>query len=184
MSKPTSEVSRRCPVSLVLREGCNHTFIPDMNDVFQKAFGASPDYQDVQFVTPSIEECIQDISICLLALNRDNALAGFAICDPMPAERASESDAISRTSASRQRSLYVAQLAVHPSLWRKGVGRAIMQRAHELARTRGYKTINLLVRHKNRSAKAFYHSLGYSPSEFQLDRYDSSLYGGLSFSMP
>lgn len=53
------------------------------------------------------------------------------------------------------------QMAVHPSMQGKGVGRAIVQEAERIARERGFHTITM---HARETAIGFYHGLGYTLS--------------------
>ena len=53
------------------------------------------------------------------------------------------------------------QMAVPKSLQGKGVGRALMQFAENIARDRGYKKITM---HARKSATGFYEKLGYAVS--------------------
>ncbi len=50
------------------------------------------------------------------------------------------------------------QMAVHNSLQGKGVGRALMQFAENIARDRGFRTISM---HARKTATGFYEKLGY-----------------------
>lgn len=50
------------------------------------------------------------------------------------------------------------QMAVHHSLQGKGVGRALMQFAENIARDRGFRTITM---HARKTATGFYEKLGY-----------------------
>jgi GNAT superfamily N-acetyltransferase len=50
------------------------------------------------------------------------------------------------------------QMAVHKNLQGKGIGRALMQFAENIARDRGYRKITM---HARRSATGFYEKLGY-----------------------
>jgi ribosomal protein S18 acetylase RimI-like enzyme len=58
------------------------------------------------------------------------------------------------------------QMAVHKNLQGKGIGRALMQFAENIARDRGYRRITM---HARKSATGFYEKLGYTVygEEFQ-----------------
>ena len=53
------------------------------------------------------------------------------------------------------------QMAVHNSLQGKGIGRALMQFAENIARDRGFRRITM---HARKTATGFYEKLGYSVS--------------------
>jgi GNAT superfamily N-acetyltransferase len=63
-------------------------------------------------------------------------------------------------------SVRLRQMAVHKNLQGKGIGRALMQFAENIARDRGYRRITM---HARKSATGFYEKLGYTVygDEFQ-----------------
>jgi ribosomal protein S18 acetylase RimI-like enzyme len=56
-------------------------------------------------------------------------------------------------------SVRLRQMAVHKNLQGKGIGRALMQFAENIARDRGYRRITM---HARKSATGFYEKLGYT----------------------
>ncbi|MFL2546586.1 MAG: ribosomal protein S18-alanine N-acetyltransferase [Candidatus Rariloculaceae bacterium] len=56
---------------------------------------------------------------------------------------------------------HLTMLAVQPGYQRQGVGRALLEWLHSSARTAGTFLVHLEVRAGNRSAQAFYRSLGF-----------------------
>jgi ribosomal protein S18 acetylase RimI-like enzyme len=66
--------------------------------------------------------------------------------------------------------LLVEELVVAPTARRRGVGRALMDAAHALARERGLSRVELDVRSWNEAALAFYRALGYAPAHLHLWR--------------
>jgi len=61
-------------------------------------------------------------------------------------------------------------LAVRPAFHRKGVGRALMQKAEEWAASRGVDGIELNVYEFNRGAQAFYQRLGYATFNRKMNK--------------
>jgi ribosomal protein S18 acetylase RimI-like enzyme len=66
--------------------------------------------------------------------------------------------------------LLVDELAVAPTARRRGVGRALMDAAHGLARASGLPRVELDVRSWNEAALGFYRALGYAPLHLRLGR--------------
>jgi ribosomal protein S18 acetylase RimI-like enzyme len=66
--------------------------------------------------------------------------------------------------------LLVDELAVVPPARRRGVGRALMEAAHALARELGLPRVELDVRSWNEAALGFYRALGYAPAHLRLGR--------------
>lgn len=66
--------------------------------------------------------------------------------------------------------LLVDELAVAPAARRRGVGRALMDAAHALARESGLPRVELDVRCWNEAALGFYRALGYAPAHLRLGR--------------
>jgi ribosomal protein S18 acetylase RimI-like enzyme len=64
----------------------------------------------------------------------------------------------------------VDNVAVREDARRAGVGRALMDRAHEWAQGKGATEIELNVYAFNASARAFYDSLGYETRSFRLSK--------------
>jgi ribosomal protein S18 acetylase RimI-like enzyme len=64
---------------------------------------------------------------------------------------------------------YLAELYVAPLLRRRGVGRALMNAAIELARSRGADHMELGTREHDVAARALYESLGFSNREGKAD---------------
>jgi ribosomal protein S18 acetylase RimI-like enzyme len=57
----------------------------------------------------------------------------------------------------------IAAIYVHPSHWRKGVGRALCAHALSAADRRGYELVTLWVLASNDGAKHFYQAMGFRP---------------------
>jgi ribosomal protein S18 acetylase RimI-like enzyme len=57
----------------------------------------------------------------------------------------------------------IAAIYVHPSHWRKGVGRALCVHALNAATRRGYELVTLWVLASNDGAKQFYEAMGFKP---------------------
>jgi ribosomal-protein-alanine N-acetyltransferase len=57
--------------------------------------------------------------------------------------------------------LHVLNVATAPEARRRGVGRALMEEAHALGRSRGCRLVTLEVRRSNAAAIALYQALGY-----------------------
>ena len=66
--------------------------------------------------------------------------------------------------------LLVDELAVALAARRRGVGRALMDAAHALARELGLPRVELDVRSWNAAALGFYRALGYAPAHLHLGR--------------
>jgi ribosomal-protein-alanine N-acetyltransferase len=62
-------------------------------------------------------------------------------------------------------------LAVSPSVRRKGIGRALVKEAHQQLQGRSVRKVFLEVRQSNRSAVAFYRSLGFEIIATMKDYY-------------
>lgn len=60
-----------------------------------------------------------------------------------------------------QRFVVVNELVVHNAFQRQGIGRSLMQRAHDWARTQGIADIELTVYEFNTPARHLYEDLGY-----------------------
>jgi len=58
----------------------------------------------------------------------------------------------------------ITELFVEAGVRRQGVGRALMEKAEQLAHQRGTLEIRLVTSAENQTAQAFYHSLGYKES--------------------
>ncbi len=69
-----------------------------------------------------------------------------------------------------RRFLLVDQVAVHTTFRRRGVGRALMAAAEDLAQERGLDMVELDVRAINHDALSFYATLGYQPDSLHLRR--------------
>lgn len=65
--------------------------------------------------------------------------------------------------------LYIDDLCVDPKYRRMGIGRALFERARQLACERGAYNIDLNVWAFNESAIAFYESLGMKPSRMNME---------------
>jgi len=61
-------------------------------------------------------------------------------------------------------------LAVKEGFRRSGVGRALMERAHQWARDKGVTQVELGVWEFNEGAMAFYEKLGYRPASRKMRR--------------
>jgi ribosomal-protein-alanine N-acetyltransferase len=57
---------------------------------------------------------------------------------------------------------YVANVAVHPNYRNKGVGKALVAHAHEIATQKGLSFLSLEVRQSNTPAKNLYTKMGYT----------------------
>ncbi|MCZ7572391.1 MAG: GNAT family N-acetyltransferase [Ardenticatenaceae bacterium] len=71
---------------------------------------------------------------------------------------------------SGERRGYIYDLYVVPEARRRGVARALMAAAEDLARRRGYREIGLTVATHNDAARHLYESLGYLPERLLLTR--------------
>jgi ribosomal protein S18 acetylase RimI-like enzyme len=69
------------------------------------------------------------------------------------------------SSVSLQRTWILYDLFVHPEARQRGVGRALMKRAHAFARATGAKTVELSTAVDNHKAQALYESMGYVRDE-------------------
>ncbi|MFN2387208.1 MAG: N-acetyltransferase family protein [Thermoanaerobaculia bacterium] len=88
----------------------------------------------------------------LVAVHDDGRIVGFTrLCPARPLENPPAAAA------------EVTHLYVDPAIQARGTGRALLERALEIARASGYGTLILWVLEGNRSARRFYERLGLSP---------------------
>jgi ribosomal protein S18 acetylase RimI-like enzyme len=68
----------------------------------------------------------------------------------------------------------VTQLYVARGYRRRGIARALVSRAEEMARASGCTSLRVLAFHNNAEAKAFYRSLGYEPLYVGFEKFLTS----------
>lgn len=94
--------------------------------------------------TPArIRSKIDDPDTMVLVASEGGAIIGFAVM------------------AFGDDSAHLLLLAVDPAKRRRGVGRALVEWLEKSCRTAGIRRVQLEVRSGNRSARRFYHALGY-----------------------
>lgn len=105
-------------------------------------------------------------------LERGEGRLFIAYADDAPAGYMLLSEDAREESAHRHadRSLEIQQMSVEPAFRRRGVGRALVDRAVEIARTEKYDRIRLTVWADNETAVAFYESLGFHPFRHEMER--------------
>lgn len=101
---------------------------------------------------------------CLVAV-RDHTIAGMVHAFPMEANATGpeETDPVLRpyTDLEDPGSLYVSGLAVHDRYRSQGIGSALMDRVHALARWRGLPRVSLICFEANDTAFEFYRKRGF-----------------------
>lgn len=73
-----------------------------------------------------------------------------------------------RDSATGVNQAWIYDLSVRPGYWNAGVGKRLMNRAEEFARSLGVTAIGLGVTISNERAVGFYHGLGYLDERVQM----------------
>jgi ribosomal protein S18 acetylase RimI-like enzyme len=81
------------------------------------------------------------------------------------------------TEAIPPETLFIADVAVSPSLRGRGIGRLLMEHACRVARREGYPALSLDVTRDNLSAIGFYHRLGYVRTLERTDTWLAHRYG-------
>jgi len=81
------------------------------------------------------------------------------------------------TEAIPPETLFIADVAVSPSLRGRGIGRLLMERACRVAGREGYPALSLDVTRDNLSAIGFYHRLGYVRTLERTDPWLAHHYG-------
>lgn len=104
-------------------------------------YGAEADFH-------ALQTWLESPSNCLLAATVGEELAGFLL-----AYRLEKPGGVSAM-------LWVAELEVIPAFRRRGVGRALIDAARELAGDQNLSSVELLTNHSNTAAVAFYRETG------------------------
>jgi GNAT superfamily N-acetyltransferase len=74
-------------------------------------------------------------------------------------------------------------MRVHPDVWRRGFGSAMLERLEARARDLGCRTLELCTTARQRAARRFYESRGYVETDrfpsmgFEVIRYEKELRG-------
>lgn len=92
-----------------------------------------------------------------VATDEAGALVGHVIC------MGNNVDSVSEAAQA-----WVYDLSVRPEWWGNGVGRALMKRAEEFARSLGLDWIGLGVTYANQRALQFYQEIGYGIERVQM----------------
>ena len=119
-------------------------------DQYRQFYGLAPDFTLARHFIG--ERLVKNESVIFLALDSERAL-GFVQLFP------------SFSSLKAQRLWVLNDLFVAPEGRRKGVGRALMDRARRHAEETGACRLTLETMHDNHVAKALYQSLGYVRDE-------------------
>ena len=125
---------------------------------------ARPDrYRDAPLaeIADWMTQLLGDRNVTVLVAEDGDAI-GFAVVRRQ--ERAGNTFALPRLSA------VVEALGVTAIAHRRGVGRALMAAAEELARSWGAASVVLDVQSFNRGAHAFYQALGYAPATTRMSK--------------
>ena len=101
--------------------------------------------------TPGWRRCLQRSRVDTVVACVDGAVAGFCTLRALPG------------AAGGGRSGELWALFVHPSHWRRGLGRLLCERSLADARSRGFAEVALWVLEPNERARRFYRALGFRP---------------------
>lgn len=86
--------------------------------------------------------------------------------------------------ANPQTTLYIRQMAVHPSHQKKGIGREIVDVIEKRFSAQGFKDIVLLAREVNQPAIDFYTKVGFQSHGYKHPDYEGKPYIGFKKSIP